>query len=133
MQYTRTLTLPCLLFELFPLISFPCPGHNSRLMLKGINSNCIHSVEVQCLRTITLSCLILLLSLFYTFSIFVIYMNQELFKVSIIGHVHISCLTCFQRYFWSFHFRWWWVSFIWNWESSHMGSKYRWNSQAVHR
>ena len=42
-------------------------------------------MEVQCLRTLTLSWLILLLSPFYTssifVSIFVICMNQELFKI----------------------------------------------------
>ena len=81
------------LFELFPFVKFSCLGHNSRsaegnfqIAYKGRG----HSVEMQCLRTITLSYLILLLSPFYIFSIFVIYINQELelFKVFSSNYTH---------------------------------------------
>ena len=30
MQCTRTITLPYLLFKLFPFVKFSCPGNNSR-------------------------------------------------------------------------------------------------------
>ena len=101
-QCKRTITLPLLLFELFPFVKLSCPGHNSKTiqgillifhnMIKDITPVVLmgiqnaykvrgHSVEVQWHCTITLSCLILLLSPFYTLSLFAIYMKQDLFKV----------------------------------------------------
>ena len=50
MQCTRTITLPCLLFELSSFIKFSCPGHNSKtiqrillkphIVIKDIASKC---------------------------------------------------------------------------------------------
>ena len=82
-----------------------------------------HALEVQCLRNITLSCLILLLSPFYTFSIFDMYMNQELLltlppkakgdmvMVSALVSMHLSvhhtfvrsiAPKLFKRFYWNF-------------------------------
>ena len=83
MQYTRTFALPSLLFELFHLFNFLVPDITPVVLMEIQNAykGRGRSVEVQCPCTITLSCLIMLLSPFYTLSLFAIYMNEELFKV----------------------------------------------------
>ena len=89
-QYTRTFALPCLLFELFHLFNF-LVFDISLVVLMGTQNTYKgrgHSVEVQCPCTITLSCLILPLSPFYILRLFVIYMNQELFKVFSLNNMH---------------------------------------------
>ena len=77
MQYTRAFALPCLLFELFHLFDFHVLDITPVVLIGIPNAykGRGHSVEVQCLCTITLSCLIdiLLLSPFYTFSLFAMY------------------------------------------------------------